>query len=299
MATTMPTEGDNQDNYELELNRVREKVKTIFAELADCLKARENQLLIELDNILASYISFQTELEEVNEEKRNLETTKTRLQIQLESPTNISIHENLILQVNTELKSIETPTEPKMFTFVCDSNKILAEVNKLGKFVEKVRSGIDYKSKEVSVCLRECGNQQLTWPRGVTVDERTANIYVADQVNNCVKEFDSTGKYLSQFGEKKGEGMMDYPRGVVICGDGILITQRSNCILYYQLNGMFLFGIGRKGRGELEFDYPYSLTVGESNGCIYICERNNNRVQILNKDFSFKAQFGVWFVRTI
>ena len=99
MATATQTEGDNQDNYELELNRVREKVKTKFAELADCLKARENQLLIELDNILASYLSFQTELEEVNEEKRNLETTKTRLQIQLECPTDISIHVNLILQV--------------------------------------------------------------------------------------------------------------------------------------------------------------------------------------------------------
>ena len=118
---------------------MREKVKTKFAELADCLKARENQLLIELDNILASYLSFQTELEEVNEEKRNLETTKTRLQIQLESPTNISIHENLILQVNTELKSIETTTEPKMFTFECDSNKMLAELHKLGKFVEKFK----------------------------------------------------------------------------------------------------------------------------------------------------------------
>ena len=41
-----------------------------------------------------------------------------------------------------------------MVSFECDSNKMLAELNKLGKLVEKVRSGIDYKSKiKPSECL--------------------------------------------------------------------------------------------------------------------------------------------------
>ena len=137
MATTTPTEGDNQDNYELELNRVREKVKTKFAELADCLKARENQLLIELDNILASYLSFQTELEEVNEEKRNLETTKTRLQIQLESPTNISIRNGLVLSVysHVQLKSYSTlsVTAEKLFDTI---KSCIHDVEDCGLFVE-------------------------------------------------------------------------------------------------------------------------------------------------------------------
>ena len=44
--------------------------------------------------------------------------------------------------------------EPKMVNFECYSNKMLAELNNLGKLVEKV-SAIDYKSKKhplVSVC---------------------------------------------------------------------------------------------------------------------------------------------------
>ena len=35
-----------------------------------------------------------------------------------------------------------------MVSFECDSNKLLAELNSLGKLVEKVRSGIDYKCKK-------------------------------------------------------------------------------------------------------------------------------------------------------
>ena len=140
-----------EDNYELELSRVREKIKSKFVELIDCLEARESDLLGELDNILVSYLSYRSALEKVNEKKIALETTKMYHQITKESL------EHMLLQINTELKSIETPTEPKMVTFECDSNRMFAELNKLGKLVDKVRSGIDYPKQETtsSECLCE------------------------------------------------------------------------------------------------------------------------------------------------
>ena len=295
MATAIPTEEDKEDNHLLELKRVREKIKAKFAELTDCLKARENQLLLDLDNVIASYLSFRTELETVNEKRGDLETTKIFHQNQLLTSPNKSVHNNIISLLNTEINGIEIPTEPKMVTFECDSNKMSAELNKLGKLVEKVRSEIDYKSKKqplVSVCERGIGKQQLHWPFGVTADNETGDIYVADLCNNCVKVFNSTGKYLFKFGDKEGEGKMVNPRGVAIYGYRILITQSNHCILNYQLNGVFVSGIWRKDRGEVEFRDPFGLTIDESNGDIYICDRNINRVQILNKDISFKAQFG-------
>ena len=46
MATNIPLiSEEREDNYELELSRVREKIETKFAELIDCLKARESELL--------------------------------------------------------------------------------------------------------------------------------------------------------------------------------------------------------------------------------------------------------------
>ena len=73
MATANPLK---EDNYELDLSLVREKIKTKFVELIDCLKARESELLRELDNILTSYLSYRSELEKVNENKIALERTK-------------------------------------------------------------------------------------------------------------------------------------------------------------------------------------------------------------------------------
>ena len=291
MATSNPL---REDNYELELSRVREKIKTKFVELIDCLKARESKLLRELDNILASYLSYRSELEKVNEQKIALERTKSiHLTELLNSPIK-SVHEDCITRINTELKSIKTPIEPKMISFECDSNKMLAELNNLGKLVGKVRSGIDYKSKKqplVSVCKKGKGMDQLNNPLGVTVDNKTGNIYITDQHNNCVKIFDKTGKYLFKFGDNEDEGKMQYPCGVAIYEDRVIISH-WNCILNYQLNGKFISRIGRQGEGEFEFDFPFGLTINELNGDIYICDRNNNRIQLLNIDFSFKFQFG-------
>ena len=292
MATANPL---REDNYEVELSRVRENIKTKFVELIDCLKARKSELLRELDNILASYLSSRSELEKVNEKRLSLEKMKRLNEKEIATSPVRSFQENIVGQIIKELVSIKTPIEPKLVTFECDSNKMLAELNKLGKLVERVRSGIGYKSMKqplLSVCKRGKGMEQLNYPHGVTVDNRTGNIYIADYANNCVKVFDSTGKYLFKFGDNKGEGKMYYPRGVAIYGDRILITQNNNCILNYQLNGKFVSRIGRQERGELDFNDLFILTIDESNGDIYICDYSNNRIQILNSDFSFKSQFG-------
>ena len=288
MATANPL---REDNYELELSRVREKITTKFVELIDCLKAREIELLRELDNILASYLSYRSELEKVNERRDSLEKMRRRNEEEMAASPIRSFQENILGLIVKELKSIQTPIEPKMVSLECDSNKMLAELNNLGKLVGKVRSGIDYKSKKqhlVSVCPKGNGMEQLNNPLGVTVDSKTGNIYIADQLNNCVKVFDSTGRYLFKFGDNI---LMLSPRGVAICGDRVIISH-SNCIVNYQLNGKFISRIGRQGKGELEFDFPFGLTINESNGDIYICDCSNNRIQILNQDFSFKSQFG-------
>ena len=42
----------------------------------------------------------------------------------------------------------------------------------------------------------------------------------------------------------------------------------------------------------MEFINPFGLAIDESDGDIYVCDFNNNRIQILSEEFSFKSQFG-------
>ena len=167
--------------------------------------------------------------------------------------------------------------------------------------VEKV-NGIDYKSKKqplVSVCEKGKSMEQLDWPRDVTVDIKTGNIYIADQSINCVKVFDSTGKYLFKFGDNEDGGKMYLPLSIAICGERILISQYYHCILNYQLNGKFISKIGKGGNGELEFNCPIGLTIDDSNGNIYVSDYHNNLIQIISQDFRFISQFGKIYSNTL
>ena len=254
MATANPT---SEDNFVLELNRVKENIVTKFREISEHLDEMKNELLRQINTILVSYRTYKQEFQTTSEKKKALVRTKLLLQNELTNSPIKSVHNNFIVQINTELEAIETPKQPKLVRFVCDKEKLLTEVNKLCKLVERV-SEIDYKSKTqsiISVCDKGTGNEHLNHPYGVTVDHNSGNIYVADCSNNCVEVFYKTAKYLLRFGDGKGEGKMSYPRGLIIRGNTLFVSH-NHCILVYELDGKFVSRIGSEGSGGLQFSCP-------------------------------------------
>ena len=267
-AFSQPTEhGD--DNFVLELNREKDKVRTTYIELREILTETETKLIKALNDILSSYNSYTSEIKRMNGQKREIENIRNvNLTVVPASPALKTFHEKFLQGLNEQLNQLQTPVRPKLLTFVCDENKLLSEVNELCKLVERV-SEIDYKSKTqsiISVCNRGTGNRQLNHPQGVTVDHNTGNIYVANYNNNCVKVFDNTAKYLFKFGDVKGEGKLSYPVGLLICGNRVLVTQYNNYIQIYELDGKFISRFGSHRNGKLRFNmittvYRYSDNI--------------------------------------
>ena len=295
MATAYPQATEHgDDNFVLELNREKDKVRTRFIELREILTETETKLMKALNDILSSYNSYQTEVKRMNERRIEIDSIQIAYTTVVPtSPDLKTLHEKFLQDLNEQLKRLRTPVKPKLMSFVFDKEKLLTEVNKLCKLVERV-SEIDYKSKTqsiISVCDKGTGNEQLDWPCVVTVDHNTGNIYVADNCNNCVKVFDNTAKYLLKFGDGKGEGKMSCPRGLIIRGNKVFVSH-NHCILVYELDGKFVSSIGSEGSGELQFNCPRGLSTDESNNDIYICDYNNNRIQIISENLQYKSQFG-------
>ena len=291
MATVPNVPEEFEDNFELELHRTRDKVTTTFSHLTEYLKKRENKLLKELDDVLASYQSYKHGSQQLNERKIAIERTMSFHQSELLKSPIKSIHESVITNLSTELKSIQMPAEPTLVNFVCKTNIWLGEVDKLGQLAEVVTAQVDYRDKTkpvLSVCQRGKLTDQLNAPHGVSIAVSTGNIYISDQYNNCVKVFDNFGEFSFAF----GEGDMSLPTGIAISGNSVIVSQGDSCILVYTLDGKFVKRVGIPGKGELGFNFPLGVAVDESNGDIYICDYCNNRVQVLSKDFRFKLQFG-------
>ena len=295
MATAFPQPTEHgDDNFMLELNREKDKVRTTFIELREILTQIETKVMKALNDILSSYNSYTSEVKKMNEQKRDIENIRNaHLTVVPASPALKTFHEKILQDLNEQLNQLQTPVRPKLLTFVCEKNKLLSEVNELCKLVERV-SEIDYKSKTqsiISVCDSGIGKEQLNCPYGVTVDHNTGNIYVADYHNHCVKVFDNTAKYLFKFGDGKGEGKMSSPRGLLIRGNQVFIPH-NHCILVHQLDGKFVSSIGSRGSGELQFNSPWGLSTDEYNNDIYTCDNSNNRIQIISENLQYKSQFG-------
>ena len=152
MATANPpVRYHEDDNYEIELSREREKIRAQFGDLTDRLKCRERELLEELDTILASYRSYRDEVEIVRDKVRELETMKQRNEEELATSRSKKLQENIIQQIEEEIKSQTYPKELQLLSFVCESNVIFSEIDKLGKLVNKVTDSAENMTGE-SLC---------------------------------------------------------------------------------------------------------------------------------------------------
>ena len=272
MATS-PIEG--KDNFETEIQRVRNCIQSQFTYFIQCLRVRENELLKKLDNVSASYNSYINKIPQMSEERQYLD----------------SIH-----------SSFNQPKiQPSMVSFVCNDKVFLSELMRLGELIDCLVKVTDYRSKikpQVSVCNIGKGIDQLDRPHGLTVDKNTGILYVADCFNGCVKVFDGVGRYIFHFGDARGAGQMKLPRSLVLCDDRILVSQgdilsqSTHKIFSYYLDGRFISKVGRLGTRELSFKLPTGMTYDENSGQVYICDSGNNRIQILTKELNFISQFG-------
>ena len=149
--------------------------------------------------------------------------------------------------------------------------------------------------KELGTPIRTIGGVNSPW--GVAVNQR-GEIIVAESGGHCISIFSPSGGKVRTFGRKgSAQGQFNEPRGVTVDGDGnILVVERNNHrIQKFTGDGKFLTAVGQKGNKRLEFRYPIGVTINHRNGKVYICERENQRIQILNADLTFSASFGSYF----
>ena len=74
MATAFPQPTEHgDDNFVLQLNREKDKVRTTFIELRKILTETETKLMKSLNDILSSYNGYTSEVKKMNEQKQDIE----------------------------------------------------------------------------------------------------------------------------------------------------------------------------------------------------------------------------------
>jgi DNA-binding beta-propeller fold protein YncE len=168
--------------------------------------------------------------------------------------------------------------------------------------------------------LSSFGSGVFAFPHGFTVDG-DGNIWASDANANetvlgmsakrpdgtirghQVFKFDQSGKVLMTLGKAgvrgNGPDTFDAPTGVGIGRNGdIFVTDghgKNDRVVKFSKDGKFIKSWGHHGSGPGEFDQPHDISIGGSQGRVYIADRANNRVQVFDQDGTFIAawkQFG-------
>ena len=116
-------------------------------------------------------------------------------------------------------------------------------------------------------------------------------IVVAENQKHCISVFDRDGHKLRPFGHQgSGQSKLSYPRGVALCSDNSVLVTANHCVKKYSLDGKFMASVGTEGSGQLKFNQPSG--TANSNKRVYICDRGNDRIQVLNEDLTYHSSFG-------
>ena len=154
--------------------------------------------------------------------------------------------------------------------------------------------------------LKKFGHGLFVSPHKITVDH-DGNLWVADNgmkdgKGQQVFKFNQDGKLLLALGKAgvAGPGLdtFDQPteaaialNGDIFVADGHGMAPTANArIMKFDKNGKFLKTWGKKGKGIGEFDLPHTLAF-DSQGRLFVGDRQNNRIQIFDQDGRFIAEW--------
>ena len=147
--------------------------------------------------------------------------------------------------------------------------------------------------------IRGFGDGLFDRPHGLRIDAQD-NIWATDVAMNLVYKFNPSGRLEMVLGVKGRTGdwhpgghlrLFHEPNEAVVGPTGDIFVLQGHgkgesCVLKFDQHGTFIKSLGGKGNGPGEFDLPHSL-VFDAQGLLYIADRNNARIQVLDADGVF------------
>ena len=133
----------------------------------------------------------------------------------------------------------------------------------------------------------------LKKPWGVAIREG-GEVMVAEWGGQCISIINGNGEKKSFGTCGSGPGQFFCPQGVAIdTGGNILVVDCGNHrIQQWSSTGKHLRTVGTCGSGPLQFQYPRGIAVHPHTGRVYVTDRDNYRIQVLNSDLTYSSSFG-------
>jgi len=170
-----------------------------------------------------------------------------------------------------------------------------------GAFYDAFGWGVKNGEEALQFCTSNCkpglsgaGEGEFSIASGVTVDSG-GNVWVADDGDDRIQEFNSEGKVVIQkFGsEGTGNGQFKEPLNMTFSGGNLYVTDYgNNRVQEFTTAGKWERTFGKGGSGNGEFSGPYGIATDSKTGDLYVADSGNKRVQEFTPAGTFVTKFG-------
>ena len=130
----------------------------------------------------------------------------------------------------------------------------------------------------------------LVGPCGIAFNNREEMI-VSEWRAHRLSILDTRGQKIRTFGSPgDSPHQMIHPGGIATDDSGNIYVSSQHKLQKFTSTGELIKCVGRKGGKEGEFDDPRGLTLRDN--LVYVCDRNNNRIQVFDLDLNFVRSIG-------
>ncbi len=148
--------------------------------------------------------------------------------------------------------------------------------------VQRWRSGSFDTSYKSSFGSSGTGNGQFKVLTDVTIDPTNGTLWVADDDNDRVQHFNSSGEYLAQFKSCSDPGSV----AVNSAGAVYVACSSAQKIEKYNAKGEALKTIATYGSGEGQIHFPLDLSF-DSGGSLWVADTENDRIDEFSSEDKF------------
>ncbi len=192
--------------------------------------------------------------------------------------------------------AVATSSKGHVYVFVRSGDSRMFEFDADGNFVKEFGAG----------------SYAYAFAHAVRVDYDD-NVWTVDEGTNIIMKYSPEGKLLMVIGKRPDSidqlnmmpGAALYsgadrpysfhrptdigfdPQGNIYVSDGYTDAR----VVKYDKNGRFIKSVGTHGTGPLQFRTPHTMVV-DHDGNVYVGDRSNNRIVVLDSDLNLKAEYG-------
>ena len=185
---------------------------------------------------------------------------------------------------------VATNSKGHVFVYTRSGDTRILEFDQNGSYVREIGQGL----------------YGLEFAHAVRVDPQD-NIWAVDEGTNTIIKFNPEGRVMMvlgrrpepmggafetilpaappqkyNFGRQTDVGWD--PQGNIFVSDGYVNSR----VVKYDKNGRFIKDVGSRGNAPLQLNTPHSIAV-DGQGNVYVGDRGNARVQVLNNDLTLKG----------